>query len=1417
MRKLKLLLAACALFVGAGTSWAAQTPEAGGVYYLYNEATGLFMSRGATWGTRALADNYGVPIKLTLTDGKYTLTAVDRNTNGYGGQWWMYSDESTAANRPMTFTAAADDNYKLKVSLWGDDNQFVYINATGEGGYTNLLAGNSKDQAGLAEGMYLWKFLSQAERDEIIAAKVEEGNISIASKIGYTVASTTELETLIGDNNSFAATSYTSSISSASLENSTSGWTYNKEANRNKNLASNGNGTECFEGCGTLTQTVSGLKQGLYKVTINGFHRSGANTACYTREHTDGLKAISQAYIDANGYRAQIKSWASDATSNTAPNNMGDAKALFNVGKYLTTVYTYVDNDGKLDLTIGFPAYNESGWYIFDNVTLTYYSDAVSDEDATAILEEANNCDGKIMQASLQTALTSAKNTFEGSKTIANYNALSTAVTEAQASVTAYANVKAYLDRINGYLTGENTFTNFYTTDAYNTTYANIKTKYDARTLTTAETSGLTAESAYQSGTAWHAANYIDDIMLSTWTVNGNQCKDYDNYSERLYVNTWSIEGNTDGSEFYAPFYEYWVSSGNTLAARTFTSTITGLTPNETYSVTIRARVQPTDNKTMIDNAILMKVGEGEAVCISNGAKFGSTNYYIGNFSAVGQTDAEGKLVTTITVADASNVSWLSFYNVRYTEGEDLSAYIADYQFALNTATANSTNTAYAAITGKERADLEAALVTYATVDNTDKAALIAAKEALETVSNTFVAATTTYTTFAELNKNVATKLGVSLPTITNATVAADLDVESYIVDEYTAAKAYAQNYTDKLGTWTNAPGTNKGESWDGTSEDTYYDLYNAAACTMSQTVTLPAGDYALIAKGRASVNGKLTLTVGDETITYAHKSSVGRGIATDGTATFADGETYANTTGRGWEYRVMTFTSDGETATTLTFNWTTASNNWVGLDDIELLCNPAALDYSALQAAYDAVSIPTLGFENAEYAPYNNVENLNNITAAKNMLDAQDATSQSEINAVKDAITGMTWKANDGEQSAIKLTASYDADSKDGDNRLFAAGWDKAGRDDAYNTRLIKGSASGAGMAAADEELALFTKFGTKYGEEEGYTMPLKAATVYKLSFKFGAWGENKEIVSRLAIADANGNPVAIIPASFTRANNSGLANESTEAWFDYTGYFKTNGAGNYVLTLTKDNNGEQRQIVMANIDLKKAVAEDITIAETADYTPAAKYANVTFQRTLVEGWNGLVLPFDMTAAEVETTFNASKVKTFDGITFDSEKGVTLNFADATELKAGQPFLVKAAAGTSYTINGVILSADALQNITKTNATAEYTMKGTYAATTNLTDVSFALIQGTKYFYHTAGVNSSSAKAFRAYFENNSTDPDAARVTFNLDDEVATGISEISGKTNQTAGTIYDLQGRKVENAKKGLYIRDGKKMFKN
>ena len=70
---------------------------------------------------------------------------------------------------------------------------------------------------------------------------------------------------------------------------------------------------------------------------------------------------------------------------------------------------------------------------------------------------------------------------------------------------------------------------------------------------------------------------------------------------------------------------------------------------------------------------------------------------------------------------------------------------------------------------------------------------------------------------------------------------------------------------------------------------------------------------------------------------------------------------------------------------------------------------------------------------------------------------------------------------------------------------------------------------------------------------------------------------------------------------------------------------------------------------------------------------------------------------------------------------------------------------------------------------------------------------------------------------AFRAYFEIPADNGQGAReFVLNADDEsTQTGIghTEITEITEK-ADAIYDLQGRRVENPKKGLYIVNGRKV---
>lgn len=221
------------------------------------------------------------------------------------------------------------------------------------------------------------------------------------------------------------------------------------------------------------------------------------------------------------------------------------------------------------------------------------------------------------------------------------------------------------------------------------------------------------------------------------------------------------------------------------------------------------------------------------------------------------------------------------------------------------------------------------------------------------------------------------------------------------------------------------------------------------------------------------------------------------------------------------------------------------------------------------------------------------------------------------------------------------------------------------------------------------------------------------------------------------------------------------------------------------------------------------------VSLSDASNYTPVAKdYAKVTLNRKFVAGWNGIVLPFDLTTS-VKTALGATEVKTLGSAT-ESAGAVTLNFTDAElPVDAGTPVLVKLSAAQEsgdVVLNGVEIKTTTPTTIEKEVADNTFTLTGTYSST-NLTTSEVYLVSNDK-FYHKAAGTALTAKPFRAYIVQ--TAPTGARVldvNFDLEDGETTGIVEMSGNRTKVDNQYYDLQGRKVAQPTKGLYIVNGKK----
>lgn len=259
-----------------------------------------------------------------------------------------------------------------------------------------------------------------------------------------------------------------------------------------------------------------------------------------------------------------------------------------------------------------------------------------------------------------------------------------------------------------------------------------------------------------------------------------------------------------------------------------------------------------------------------------------------------------------------------------------------------------------------------------------------------------------------------------------------------------------------------------------------------------------------------------------------------------------------------------------------------------------------------------------------------------------------------------------------------------------------------------------------------------------------------------------------------------------------------------------------------------------------------------DETSATLPKYTAGDK-ADITMKRTIKGGeWSTIVLPFNLTKKNAEAAFGSdvqfAQFAGFDVDYGDDEEnvvplGITVNLTNYSipargNLAGGTPLLIKTGADIDeIQLDGVTLT-EGVKDVEKAD---EYgtpgLLTGTLVKTTIPADGLF--INSNQFWYSTGKTN---VKAFRCWFElgavlNQETDF-GARVMLNFLDGEASGVENIDHSPLTIEHSVYDLQGRKIENGRlkiensersqivngqlvnrkcaKGVYIVNGKKVVK-
>lgn len=1399
--KQKLLLALLALFTLGGSNLFAQL-ENGKVYWLQDASTGQFLSQGANWGTQAtVQDVGGLGFEAAyVSDGVYKLKNIMWNkvnnkdlglraTDGYCDQ----------AASEVTLTASGDG---YLVGIAGGN---YLCNNQPENSYGVKPIGFTAN----AEDATVWKFLTKSEYDNAIKAYKDSKAASYATTLNYSATSVSALETIINDVNQFMSKDYTSSITNAALNTgNTNGWTGTKPNQRELKFDSeNGTCAESWNGCVVATQQVTGLPIGLYKVTFVGTFRpkGSAESEKLTSEQTS-----SPAYVFANDTKEEFIHWidvSAKANNRTAlVNNKTD---------YTSTFYTYV-TDGTLNLGVKQDTwFDGSMWCPFGYFTLTYYTDKVSEEDITALVATIPTT----IPTALKESLNDLKSDLETAKTISSYNALAKAIEDAKKVETIYSNYPVAKANVLA-LKSQTTFTDEGGTAAAQLDADVAAADVAAEAATTVEAINAaikqvrTAAGTFAGTVKVNKGEYLDltDAMLfnaamreegglSLWNIVSNTNPAYPKYNGRC-------------SEFWGANFEFNQTAYNI--------------PAGNYNIEVYAFHRAGNYNTYLyannDKIQVLPIANGENSMEAAANAF-DQGLYLNSLKIT--LDEAQDVVIGFKNEDTETDKWTIFrdFKIKFFGDDALAVFRDEYESALAEAEAALASEDYANVTGEEKTALNTAVTetypkTVVEADETQEK-FEAATAALKEVTTTFKSAKAAYDKYAAAKAAAAgnkvdypyasaKKLAAYQANLTDATTAteastkADAIVPSYRA--YVESNALAEGVegavdltskikqaaiTDWTPEITGSTATFVLKNTDGTDADTYTaadgttgrnlidsgDLWGATSWTakLTQNVNLTPGKYILTASSRGSNDlSTFKLLADDKSADMGHTgSAVGNGVFD-----------------RGFNDYYVEFELTEPKDVVIGFEAATeAAHNWCSVARFRLAQLESTAEWATdedLTAFAEALQATAkLGFDEGDYAPYNNVESLTaaeaEVAKVNTELEAYEGkATKATVAAATEAVKALTWVANETEMNAV-----YDGTFANAVNNGAPAGW-------TMSNNTLGGDLHSRAFNP-DDRLAEFneTKSGFFirfdgynsnrgsmyfYGRTTGYTMPLKANTTYYVKADFAGWGSTGKPLRMNVTGPEGFTAVGQTQTTAVRADNA----DDTPQQFLIV--FTTADAGNYEINFqTPGADTNTHNVLVSNIELFKAQPVDITIKAGRQYTAFSSN-----------------MPLDFTGSELTAQIVTSATGTTQTVTkVPANTGIIVGLAEATT--EAKTISVPVCAGETDAVNGNMLVA------VLEATTIQQTVDG-------YTNYVFGKSGGKEQFFkvRAAGME---VPANNAYL----TIPDAQAkgidvIGLNGD---ATGISTIENADMQN-GEVYNLQGQKVNRAQKGVYIVNGKKIVK-
>ena len=247
-----------------------------------------------------------------------------------------------------------------------------------------------------------------------------------------------------------------------------------------------------------------------------------------------------------------------------------------------------------------------------------------------------------------------------------------------------------------------------------------------------------------------------------------------------------------------------------------------------------------------------------------------------------------------------------------------------------------------------------------------------------------------------------------------------------------------------------------------------------------------------------------------------------------------------------------------------------------------------------------------------------------------------------------------------------------------------------------------------------------------------------------------------------------------------------------------------------------------------LTDVNFNITIGEARTLLdETSATAPTAENGvDVRVRRTInANEWSTICLPFAMSEAQAKAAFGSDvQLADFTGWetteydASDNALAIDVTFSSVTAIEANHPYVIKvSSAVTEFTVDGVDIAPedDPAVSVGKKSKGTLGSFTGSYVPT--LIDEECLFLNSNKFWYSTGKTN---MKGYRGYFYFQDVLAAYAasapvKMKFTLDG--TTGIEDVQtfNGSNIQDGEIYDLAGRRVEKAEKGIYIINNKKVL--